>query len=373
MASPHLANAGLCRAFLKFIVESTLADNTADLKESVLGVRVFNREPGYDQKLDPTVRMTARRLREKLEAYYQTEQTAGIIRIDLPKGSYVPQFIENPQALPPVAIRPAPVPRNPPWKWLGLAVAVLVAVAFRIYLAAGPSPEAGAVSLLDASRFTNLPGHVYHPAFSPDGGAVAFDWSGPRIYVQRLDADAPSRITTANLAEASPCWSPDGGWIAFVRQDGAKASIVAVPTAGTGERTVAVINRGVNALKLDWSPDGKEILTLEVQPSGPPAIIAVSVKTGAKRLVTNPPADSLGDAEAAFSPDGTSIAFRRTEAVAQEDVYLVKSDGSGLKRLTKDRAGVSGLAWAADGRKPGGLVQKGRFDPHLVESSAEWR
>ena len=78
--------------FLTFIVEGVLAsgDSSEKLKESVVGVAVFDRDAGYDPRSDPVVRVEARRLRAKLEEYYDGLGKEDRIRIDLPKGSYVP-------------------------------------------------------------------------------------------------------------------------------------------------------------------------------------------------------------------------------------------------------------------------------------------
>ena len=59
----------ICR-FLRFIVETRLAGDLDQLKESVIGIAVFDRPAGYDPKLDAIVRVEARRLRGKLLEYY---------------------------------------------------------------------------------------------------------------------------------------------------------------------------------------------------------------------------------------------------------------------------------------------------------------
>lgn len=78
--------------FLTFVVEASLdaKSQSIDLKESVIGVAVFDRPPDYDPKSDPVVRVEARRLRSKLEEYYQGPGCGDPVSIDLPKGSYVP-------------------------------------------------------------------------------------------------------------------------------------------------------------------------------------------------------------------------------------------------------------------------------------------
>jgi serine/threonine-protein kinase len=93
-------NAGRLRAFLRFVVEETLAGRQGEIKEYPIAVVVCGRPPSFDPKLDPIVRVDATRLRSRLATYYQTEGTADEIRIELPKGSYVPSFAQ-------VALAPA--------------------------------------------------------------------------------------------------------------------------------------------------------------------------------------------------------------------------------------------------------------------------
>ncbi len=81
----------LCR-FLRFSVEQTLAGKSAQLKEQIIGVEVFDRKPDYDPRIDPIVRVEARRLRAKLKAYYNSPGRGDHIMIGLPKGAYLPFF-----------------------------------------------------------------------------------------------------------------------------------------------------------------------------------------------------------------------------------------------------------------------------------------
>ena len=81
----------LCR-FLRFAVEQTLAGKSARLKEQIIGVEVFDRKADYDPRIDPIVRVEARRLRAKLRAYYNSPGRGDSITIMLPKGAYLPFF-----------------------------------------------------------------------------------------------------------------------------------------------------------------------------------------------------------------------------------------------------------------------------------------
>ncbi len=78
--------------FLSFIVNEMLAGPGDNLKEFVIGVEVFGKEASFDPRMDPIVRVQARRLRARLTRYYREEGQNDEILIELPKGGYAPLF-----------------------------------------------------------------------------------------------------------------------------------------------------------------------------------------------------------------------------------------------------------------------------------------
>jgi hypothetical protein len=93
--------------FLKFVVAQHLAGNAGQIKESVLAVEIFDRQPSYDSRVDSLVRVEARRVREKLEKYYADEGRDDPVIVTLPKGAYVPAFSVRAKDAP-TAAQPAP-------------------------------------------------------------------------------------------------------------------------------------------------------------------------------------------------------------------------------------------------------------------------
>ena len=91
--------------FLRFVVEESLEGNGGRLKEIVIGVEVFDKGSDYDPRLDPIVRVEARRLRAKLFAYYDGEGKEDELVIELPKGTYQPSIRARTTA---VKTEPAP-------------------------------------------------------------------------------------------------------------------------------------------------------------------------------------------------------------------------------------------------------------------------
>ena len=79
-------------AFLTYLVEETLAGRGDGLREAVIGNAVYRRDPPYDPRIDSTVRVEARRLRNKLADYFAGEGRRDAVHINIPTGSYGPQF-----------------------------------------------------------------------------------------------------------------------------------------------------------------------------------------------------------------------------------------------------------------------------------------
>lgn len=79
-------------ALLRFIVEETLEGRGDLLKERILGVEVFGRDPSYDTSSDPVVRVTIAEIRKRIAQYYHDELHDAEIRIELPSGHYVAEF-----------------------------------------------------------------------------------------------------------------------------------------------------------------------------------------------------------------------------------------------------------------------------------------
>ena len=216
-------------------------------------------------------------------------------------------------------------------------------------------------------------------AFSPDGNEVAYSWSGessgnPNIYVKLIDAGTPLRLTTSPSPETAPAWSPDGRYIAFLRQTpdvktggawGEGMAIFSIPALGGPERKLGQsamtwIRSGLwlwSSARLAWSPNGKFLAIADKSaPQAPNSIFFLTVETGEKRRITFPPAQWWGDDLPAFSPDGHTLAFLRGPGAQARDIFLLSLGPEGTasgepKRITFDDRIIAGLDWTADGHE----------------------
>jgi hypothetical protein len=152
LAHPLFTNSKRYPVLLAYTVEQALLGNASELKERTIGVEAFGRAPNYDVNLDPVVRTTAAEVRKRLIQYYYSPDHAGELIIELPVGSYAPSFRdllsrhpvgaeihESVEAVEP-SIRErseldVPITdsqkvstRRPLYRWLSIAVALLLAV-----------------------------------------------------------------------------------------------------------------------------------------------------------------------------------------------------------------------------------------------------
>lgn len=249
------------------------------------------------------------------------------------------------------------------WRLAALLLVASVAVGAAAYYALNRSPARAPVRP-NITPFASLPGSENDPDFSPDGNQLAFAWDGGEggqmdIYVKLIGVGTPLRLTRDPAHEASPVWSPDGRSIAFIRHGRPQDTLLIIPALGGPERKVSTSS---GTVRINWSPDGKW-LALTDSPDSRAArrIVMVSVETGEKRPLTNPPASSF-DLRPAFSPDGRQLAFVRNNNY----VYLTAVSGGGEKQLAADIGVISGLAWTADGRD---II----FDSILIGNWTLWR
>jgi TolB-like protein/Tfp pilus assembly protein PilF len=167
LASRAFSGAERPGRFLRFIVEQALVGN--QLKETLLGVEVFGRNPTYDPRLDGVVRVEAVKLRARLKDYYETEGAADPVRIDLPKGGYLPCFDTMPGLLAePIAKTAAP--RRAWWTdWRAIVLLLAVAVPIAGYLLvrkSHPRPATPDSSSIAVLPFVNLSSDKENEYFS---------------------------------------------------------------------------------------------------------------------------------------------------------------------------------------------------------------
>jgi hypothetical protein len=96
LASQAFGKSPRLTQFLSYVCERTLTDRADEINEQKIGEQVFERPPGYDPGQDNIVRVQASRVRQRLETYFKEEGAGEELRVIIPKGGYVPQFVSPP-------------------------------------------------------------------------------------------------------------------------------------------------------------------------------------------------------------------------------------------------------------------------------------
>jgi hypothetical protein len=92
LASHEFRTSKRSQDFLRYVVENTLNGRAEMVKERTIGIDVFGRSTSYDPSDDATVRVKAGEVRKRLGLYYSDQGAQSPLRIELPSGTYVPEF-----------------------------------------------------------------------------------------------------------------------------------------------------------------------------------------------------------------------------------------------------------------------------------------
>lgn len=193
------------------------------------------------------------------------------------------------------------------------------------------------------------------PSWSADGSKLAFVGVPADgefhfdIYVQALDGSGPY-LVPGTRSGTRPLLSPDGHTVAFTRfkqgkagkkrKDGGTRFAVWIADLNGGVvRRITPYRRHISDSASSFSPDGSTLLLTRTVDGGAPAAVSFDLSRGRATVIARRASDP------AYSPDGTQIAFERvpwrstqkgdSNRLLFTDLYVMRADGSGIRRLTK--------------------------------------
>jgi TolB protein len=231
----------------------------------------------------------------------------------------------------------------------------------------------------NARRLTSMKHGADSPSFSPDGKQIVFAAANGKeldLYVIGVNGTGLRRLTRTPWDEDGPVWSPDGALIAFVGDATGNADIYTMPARGGNETDITrspwsdtdpawspngkglafASNRGgstqlwvmsrngsqtsrltpFQAITPAFSPDGREIVA-----TGAGGLYLLDLAAGKAGRLTKGKVDT----EPSWSHDGRLIVFRRGTGSSAE-LYVIRPDGTGLRRVTHNRVPDTLPAWS---------------------------
>jgi len=187
------------------------------------------------------------------------------------------------------------------------------------------------LSWFDASRIFDI---------SADGRTILFeelsygDARNPAIYLRKTDGSPAVRLGDGNR----PALSPDGKWVACIRNDGTKTELTLLPTGAGEARNVGT--PGMHYERVEWFPDGQKLLFTASQAGARIRTYSQDVQGGAPAPVT-----AEGMSATRVSPDGKYVT-----AVTGGKLNVLPVGGGEPKAALDIQAGETVLRWSADGR-----------------------
>ena len=202
-----------------------------------------------------------------------------------------------------------------------------------------------AIELATGKRATlvSMPGLNITPAFSPDGGEVAFASSNEgnsELYKLNLRTKTVTRLTEHAGGDLSPTWAPSGREMAFVSDRGGSPQLYLMNADGSNVRRLTF--EGDHNAAPAWSPRGNWIAYVCRGQDRQYKLCLIS-PDGQKRVQIT--SGQGVDDSPSWSPDGRHLVFS-SSAEGKSHIYMVNSDGTDLERLTSGGAYHSAPAWS---------------------------
>jgi len=259
-----------CSEFLKYVVERALSGQSSNLKERLIGIELFQLPPDFDTSQHAIVRVTANEVRKRLAQYYLADGGSHHpVRIDLPPGSYTPEFKWD------VPIQKPRGKKEVTWKlkrFLLPAIAVAVTVVVLVGLAMwrrqadkpatyGGAPNAAIkpvqavlphegdlrISVGSTSSYTDRNGRSWEPDRFFSGG-IALTRTTERIY-RTLDPDIYRRLRVGDFRYDIPL-KPGFYELHLHFAETGLSDSMSMESSGEGQRIFLVTANGKPLLEL---------------------------------------------------------------------------------------------------------------------------
>lgn len=222
----------------------------------------------------------------------------------------------------------------------------------------------------DQTSLTDSSAYDGQPAFSPDGGRIAFTSNRDgdfEIYVMDSDGNNPTRLTNNRASDGLPVFSA-----------GPRTALITAPYPNkpTGPGPIRLTDNlcyyPSMERKLVVSPDGSKVAFNGCTSSGfiTDVFVANTDGTGTTNITNNPEVVE-GQFGLTFSPDSDKLAFQReVYASGEDDIYMANTDGTGLTNLTNNAETTTTVQWPSfspDGGKVTFLRMTGPNESRSVD------
>jgi len=188
-----------------------------------------------------------------------------------------------------------------------------------------------------------------HPQISPDGQQVVYvrnamdimrDEAAGNLWIINSGGSEHKKLTSREVSESNPVWSPDGSCIAFISKDKVHGSELYIYWT-SGGKTARISQLERSPSKLKWSPDGMQISFTMLVPEEPPVLVKAPKKPK--------------DAEWAEAPRVTNRLYHEADGSGHiepgyRQIFVIPAQGGTARQLTSGEFQHNGeYSWAPNG------------------------
>ena len=177
------------------------------------------------------------------------------------------------------------------------------------------------------------------------------------LFVAASDGSDEHPLLSSPNTDYDPVWAPDGKSIVFTSDRAGSADLYRVKPDGSNLESLTTDPAYDD--QAAFSPDAKQLVFVSTRRGGKPSLWSHGLVHSERKTLTSAPG---GDFRPSWSPDGKWIAFSsvrgnampfshgRWERLQLADIYIVRPDGSGLKKITQSGNFCGSPKWMADSR-----------------------
>jgi eukaryotic-like serine/threonine-protein kinase len=248
---------------------------------------------------------------------------------------------------------------NPAWSPDGKEIACADEGPVDPAIRGNPNSRVWAVNVATGERRQVTKEDSIQPNWSPHGIRIAY--GGRRNATQRdiwtipAGGGEPTEVTNDPAVEGSPVWSPDGKYLYFASDRAGSMNVWRVPIEEQTGRVLgppeAVTTPSPYSAHLSFSPDGRRMVYSQILSRGNLQQVGFDPD---KETVTGQPVWITQGSRWAntpnLSPDGEWLAFD-SQRGKQDDLFVIRRDGTGLRQLTDDLHKDRQPRWSPDGKR----------------------
>jgi tricorn protease len=194
-----------------------------------------------------------------------------------------------------------------------------------------------------------------HPALSPDGAVLAFDWDGD-IWTVPTAGGVARRLTHHPARDREPHFSPDGKQLAFISERSGAPQVHLMPITGGEPHQLTHHTAGCSLQ--EWCPDGRRLLINGARDHFWRHAERFFTISAAERQAERLLFDDYGQ-NGSLSPDGKRLLFTREGPVwwrkgyhgsQASQIWMHELDGKTFRRLLDEDTGCRWPLWKPDGK-----------------------